>query len=176
MNKYVHILSGIAANNYITLANMTFSKFVVVDNFEKADILKRINLSIFPVAYSDEIYTSMVISSKYHAFLIEYAGETIGSFSLEMHTDRIYIFTFGILQKFRNRGIGSRLWREVELLIIDTFKCCNIELHVNVSNLKAIHFYRKQGFEIKDRIEDYYEGLPDNGAYLLKKTLFSANL
>lgn len=151
------------------------SIFIKVDSWEKLELLKIINSEIFPVIYSEETYTSMMIQANYHAFLIECNDELIGAFALEIQNNNVYIFTFGILKEFRNHGIGSYLWREIELLLSNTFNPDKIELHVNVSNSKAIHFYKKHGFEIKDRVENYYEGLPSNTAYLLEKVLFKSS-
>jgi ribosomal protein S18 acetylase RimI-like enzyme len=43
-----------------------------------------------------------------------------------------------------------------------------------VSNEEAISFYKKFGFEIVDRKEDYYKHIDPPGAYILQKNLKSS--
>ena len=40
-----------------------------------------------------------------------------------------------------------------------------ITLYVQIQNKHAVQFYMKNGFEIKETLEDYYEDLEDKGAY-----------
>jgi ribosomal protein S18 acetylase RimI-like enzyme len=48
------------------------------------------------------------------------------------------------------------------------------ELHVQVSNVGAIRFYQRHGFEVADTDDSYYKMLPDSSAVRLRKGLVAA--
>lgn len=142
------------------------------------ETLIELNRAIFPVTYDQDFYDTMRIRSHYHAMLLFYGDRAIGTLAFELekdaaHASTAYVFTFGILSEFRDRGIGSTAWREAERIIRETYQCSAILLHTQVASARAIGFYRKHGFTIKERIENYYEGLPCNSAYLMRKSCVS---
>ena len=48
--------------------------------------------------------------------------------------------------------------------------------HVQVNNEEAIEFYKKFGFEIKERKENYYKRIEPADAYVLQKTFRETNV
>ena len=76
-------------------------------------------------------------------------GRTVvGFLSVEVHhenEDYIYLDDFAVTEKYRNKGIGSALLNAAESYAkeINTLKLC---LHVEKTNLPAIHFYETSGY------------------------------
>ena len=68
----------------------------------------------------------------------------IGFLSLE---DYIYLDDFVVTAEYRNKGIGSALLKAAESYAreINTLKLC---LHVEKTNLSAMHFYENSGYAI----------------------------
>ncbi|QCC60388.1 GNAT family N-acetyltransferase [Natrinema thermotolerans] len=71
-----------------------------------------------------------------------------------------YILFLAVAPRYRSEGIGKRLVARVAD-DHDTITC-----HARTSNENALQFYEHLGFEIKRRIDDYYEDGGD--AYYLK--------
>lgn len=150
---------------------MAVVEFREISTCEEKAEFKDINRRVFPVVYDDEFYDTMLLKSSYHAVLVWYGNQAIGTLSFETEKQTVYVFTFGILQRFRGMGLGEEAWTKAEETLQSTFQCNRIRLHVQTSNLKAVGFYRKQGFAAKEAVDDYYEGLPCNSAYLLEKCI-----
>ena len=74
----------------------------------------------------------------------------VGFLSLEVHhenEDYIYLDDFVVTAEYRNKGIGSALLKAAESYAreINTLKLC---LHVEKTNLSAMHFYENSGYAI----------------------------
>ena len=61
------------------------------------------------------------------------------------HTGYIVV---GILEKYRGKGIGSKLFSELDIWAIEN-KITRLELSVICSNTIAKHLYEKNGFEVE---------------------------
>ncbi len=71
-----------------------------------------------------------------------------------------YILFLAVAPEFRGEGVGKRLVARVA----DDHQ--TITCHARTSNENALQFYEHLGFEIKRRIDNYYEDGGD--AYYLK--------
>lgn len=101
---------------------------------------------------------------------------------------RLYIMTLGVLAPYRGRGVGQRLL--VRALTEGAKE--NVEdvyLHVQarraqpslaarpspaapqVINTEAVEFYKKFGFEVKERIAGYYKRLDPPDCFLLSRSM-----
>lgn len=76
--------------------------------------------------------------------------------------DRVEIDYIIVDKNYRKKGIGSLLLKQVE-----KNKLNNITLEVRESNIYAINFYKKNGFEIVAIRKNYYG--TENGYLMLKK-------
>lgn len=97
----------------------------------------------------------------------------------------LYIKTLGISSHFRNHGIGNEYLICIandyfigslilEHLLYHAKSNLDVslaELHVQVSNTKALEFYKKHGFTVKAKIENYYRRANPAAAHLLSRTL-----
>jgi ribosomal-protein-alanine N-acetyltransferase len=75
------------------------------------------------------------------------------------------IVTLAVDPDYQRRGLGERLLREVET----RSALPRFQLMVRMSNLPALHLYRKLNYEIVDTWRRYYEDGED--AYVMEKTL-----
>ena len=74
----------------------------------------------------------------------------VGFLSVEVHhenEDYIYLNDFAVTAEYRNKGIGSALLKAAESYAreINIHKLC---LHVEKTNLSAMHFYENSGYAI----------------------------
>ena len=65
------------------------------------------------------------------------------------------IYTLNVRPELRGRGIGKLLMKAIE----ESFKregCGEIILEVAVDNIPAINLYRRMGYRVVERLENYY--------------------
>ena len=89
--------------------------------------------------------------------------------------DKVYIMTLGVFATYRKLGIGSSLLESVMKTISTEKKyeeLKEIYLHVQTNNVEAIDFYtKKHGFEVKDKIENYYKRIDPPDCFVLSKSV-----
>ncbi|RQG95850.1 GNAT family N-acetyltransferase [Natrarchaeobius chitinivorans] len=102
-----------------------------------------------------DFFTDAYRRSTVHCYVQE--GELIGFAAVRRDG---YILFLAVSQECRGEGIGKRLVARVAE-DHETITC-----HARTSNDNALQFYEHLGFEIKRRIDDYYEDGGD--AYYLK--------
>ena len=100
--------------------------------------------------------TSLLVTSLYdyskkiaeyaNVYFIKIEDEDIGICAIYMNTEKAFITSIGIIEKYQNKGIATYLFNYV-------FKCVKdcginiIELEVYKENRKAIKCYEKNGFK-----------------------------
>jgi len=100
--------------------------------------------------------------------IAEEDGQIIGFiFGIMMSRTEARILMLAIDQRYRGKGYGGTLYREMQR------QCAvkgmhSIALEVRVSNLVAIRFYQKMGFQLVGRIQGYYS----NGEDAFRMQLF----
>lgn len=70
--------------------------------------------------------------------------------------DVVYIMTITVLKPYRRYGIASKL---LDKAVEDCAKERNVKkmmLHVQENNQSALEFYKKHGFEVVERLDNYY--------------------
>ncbi|MEX0569134.1 MAG: ribosomal protein S18-alanine N-acetyltransferase [Candidatus Njordarchaeota archaeon] len=125
------------------------------------------NLS-FIEPYSKELLLMLILSVA--IFLVaEYHKKIVGYIcaSIEIYDGPCgHIISIAVHPNYRRKGIGSALIKE----LINRLKKIDIKmvyLECRVSNEAAIEFYKKHGFEIKERVPHYYSNSED--AYIMIK-------
>lgn len=85
---------------------------------------------------------------------------------------KLYILTLGVLAPYRNLGVGSRLLEKCLSIVTTSLPevVCTY-LHVQTSNIEAIEFYKKFGFEEMGVIENYYKRIDPPHAVILQRRL-----
>ena len=83
--------------------------------------------------------------------------------------DRVNIINFLINPKYHHKGYGTFLLQKTIQKIKELNKIKKIVLNVQLHNLAAINLYQKLGFEILEKIDNYYQSKED--AYLMEMEL-----
>ena len=73
-----------------------------------------------------------------------------------------------VSENYRKQNIGSKLLTRF-IKEIEMEKVRNLELEVRTDNKKAIEFYKKHGFNIKHKIDEFYQN--GESAYTMKKEI-----
>lgn len=147
-------------------------------NETNIDELEGINQVIFPIKYPRRVYDDIVACGGVSqlARLSDTSKRIVGGISCRLENTVngpiLYIITLGVLSPYRSMGLGSMLLNRC----LDMVQLCLPEvhvakLHVQVGNDDAIRFYEKHGFEIVERIENYYVRVEPRHAVVLQKSL-----
>uniref|UniRef100_A0A7S3BM43 N-acetyltransferase domain-containing protein n=1 Tax=Haptolina ericina TaxID=156174 RepID=A0A7S3BM43_9EUKA len=141
--------------------------------------LRKLNLAVFPVRYSNKFYTDIVASAqKKEEFtcLGFFSDIMVGAICSRVEpvedstsSFKIYIMTIGVLAPYRRIGIGRKLLEQVLKECDKHPECTAVYLHVQVGNDAAIEFYKTFGFEVGEVVKDYYQKLDVTDAVLLTK-------
>ncbi|KAF3630435.1 N-alpha-acetyltransferase 50 [Capsicum baccatum] len=134
--------------------------------------LKKINTAIFPVRYNDKYYTDAIASGDFTR-LAYYNDICVGSIACRLEKKeggpvRVYIMTLGVLAPYRGLGTGTKLLNHV-LDLCAKQNVSDIYLHVHTINEDAINFYKKFGFEVTDKIQNYYTNITPPDCFVLTK-------
>lgn len=132
------------------------------------DIYK-LNKECLPVYYS-EMENKLMI--KHDAFIVLIVREintnnACGYLISQNKTNRYHIMSIGVSSLYRSKNIGSMMINYLVDLVKDKTKI--ISLYVHVENIKAINFYVKNNFSIKEKKEKYYGKLD---GYILQDAYF----
>ncbi len=144
---------------------------MVIRKFEYKDldaVLKIANES-FPEKYSPD-FLLYLWTSYPDGFLVasEKNNGVVGFIiSVKFSKTDLRVLMLAVSKEYRRQSIGKSLLRE---LLIRFPEVRRIFLEVRIDNEGAIKFYQKNGFVIKDIIEDFYmDGTP---AYIMEKIIF----
>jgi len=97
-------------------------------------------------------------------------GTTIGFAIIIMSGAWVgYIRSIVIKPKYRNRGFGTRIIKELETKIFSRFP--NVFLSVSSFNSKAKKWYQKMGYEEIGELKDYV--IPGHSEFIMRKTIGS---
>jgi ribosomal-protein-alanine acetyltransferase len=87
---------------------------------------------------------------------------------VKLNNEIAKILMISVSSLYQKHGIGNQLLLNfLREIILQNIK--KVELEVNIKNYKAIKFYKKNGFEIIDMIENFYENEDD--AYIMRLIL-----
>ncbi len=131
---------------------------------ENIELLKELNDALFPVKYHPNFYKAVLELPKDYAQFVVCDGKVIGAVCCKIESadqdDKLYIMTLGILAPYRGRGIGAKMLNKV-LHSQSTLsrRVHEVYLHVQTSNVDALNFYKKHGFENAGIIHNYYKRL-----------------
>lgn len=157
----------------LTELKVSFGK-LTVQNVEQFRILNYLTL---PVVYSEDFYDRLTNYSRYST-MAYYKDVLCGAISCRYEDDKenknkarvVYIMTITVLKAYRRYGIGRQMLNQA----IEECKAADVSriyLHVLCSNESAIEFYRAAGFNIKEKLMDYYTDLDPPHCYVLEKDI-----
>jgi [ribosomal protein S18]-alanine N-acetyltransferase len=147
----------------------TLIRHAVPEDFE---VLLDIDKASFPggVAYDANELAYFMNRDGAETIVFEEDGAIVAFLVMEVHRNRrnATIVTIDVRENSRRKGYGSQLLKRAEEILNDY----GIELYnlqVDVSNGKAILFYKKHGFNVVRTLRNYYAN--GNDAYLMAKEL-----
>ncbi|WUR03515.1 N-alpha-acetlytransferase 50 (NAT5) [Vairimorpha necatrix] len=134
------------------------------------NMARNINNILFPLRYSPSFYEHILGSTLSKGFFFKYKNVIIGicSFNIKNNTE-CYIMTFGILEMYRNMGLGSQCIKILEEYVVRQYRVTYLRLHVHTGNIKGINFYKKNSYKIIKIEEVYYKNIEPTSAYILYK-------
>jgi len=103
------------------------------------------------------------------SFLVAERGGTIIGFIITTQPapHELRILMIAVDRNTRRQGVGSFLLKQLIMRFPDVRK---IVLEVRPDNVEALEFYKKHGFRVKGRVDDFYTD--GSAAYLMEKILF----
>ena len=110
----------------------------------------------------------MLTDPSREAYVAVIGDEVVGFTILRMEGVFVgYIQTVGVMPKWRNRGIGTRLIRFAEQRIFERFP--NVFLCVSSFNQEALRLYERLGYHVVGELKDFI--VPGHSEILLRKTI-----
>ena len=144
-----------------------------IKKFEPKDMFSVIKLASDTLTekYNPNIFTYFYETYP-QGFLTAKMGHKIIGFLVGIKIDdkKAKILMISISEYQQRKKLGTALLREFE----KTVKKENVNeiyLEVRTKNKKAIKFYQRHGYQIIDKINDYYQN--SENAYIMKKLLSS---
>jgi [ribosomal protein S18]-alanine N-acetyltransferase len=87
-------------------------------------------------------------------------------------TEEAEIYNFAVSRDLQNRGIGQRLFSQAVEAAMQKRKINRIWLEVRESNLTAINFYLKNGFQPAGKRKNFYTNPAENAVLMVRKMFF----
>ena len=136
------------------------------------DTLLQIDQASFAgeVAYNAIELSYFMTRTGAQTLVVEEDSNIVAFLILEVHGTRRSgtIVTLDVRETHRRSGYGTKLLKRAEEILLD----CGVEvydLQVDVTNARAINFYKKHGFRTVRTLRNYYAN--GNDAYLMVKHL-----
>ena len=122
-----------------------------------ANNIQQCNKECLPLSYSTLEYMS-ILCMNYNIILIAEKENELCGYLYAQHTSNVlHIMSFGIYNKYRRNGIGTKLVSKIEKVAKD-HKCNILSLNVHTANIVGIKFYKKNGFKMTKILQNYYQG------------------
>ena len=83
---------------------------------------------------------------------------------------KLYIMTLGVLAPYRSCGIGSKLLATVLDEADHDSSVDEAYLHVQTSNTDALDFYKRFGFEQREKICNYYKRIDPPDCFVMVRS------
>ncbi|KAG0266661.1 hypothetical protein BG011_001508 [Mortierella polycephala] len=143
--------------------------------------LKRLNTVLFPVVYAPSFYKEVLEIGEF-AKIIYFNDVCVGAVCCRKEDadgstslQNLYIATLGVLAPYRRLGLGSKMLMHIlenaEQTSSNESKIAKVYLHVQSNNEEALEFYKKHGFEVAEKCENYYPNFEVSDAFKLEKVL-----
>ena len=119
--------------------------------------------------YSPSLFNYFYETNNNGFIIVEIGHKIIGFIiGVKINSEMAKILMLSVSQQYRRKDIGSQLLKQfLRNIIRDKIKI--IELEVRTDNNKAIKFYEKHGFEIVNRITEFYQN--GEAAYTMRKLI-----
>jgi len=130
----------------------------LIRRLKKEDLEKVQNIA--DISLNEEYNRELFVTIKElwnDGFLVcEISGEVTGFIcGIILNSKTVRVLMLAVHPLYRNRGIGSELLQRF-MEVSSSIGTNKIVLEVRVGSNKAIEFYQKRGFQIVERLEDFY--------------------
>jgi len=130
----------------------------LIRRLKKEDLEKVQNIA--DISLEEEYNRELFITIKElwnDGFLVhEINGEVTGFVcGIILDSETVRVLMLAVHPFYRNRGIGSELLQRF-MEVSSSIGTSKVVLEVRVGSRKAIKFYQKRGFQIVERLEDFY--------------------
>jgi ribosomal protein S18 acetylase RimI-like enzyme len=150
--------------------------FVVVIRQARAEdviAISQLASDLLPERYSSGVFTSLFERSPYGMLVAENGPDIVGFLiGIIPEEDSARVLMLGVIPEYRRKGVGSELLTAFKAAV-DPYHVSSIHLEVMTTNDSAINFYRRNGFEIKERIQHFY--VTGEDAFLMKKKITASS-
>mmetsp|Transcript_33611 Transcript_33611/g.86068 ORF Transcript_33611/g.86068 Transcript_33611/m.86068 type:complete len:160 (-) Transcript_33611:371-850(-) len=133
--------------------------------------IKLINSVSLPTHYSQETYDQFRLAGEKYTRIALYNDVTVGALCSRVEGKKVYIATLAVLPAYRGIGIGHQMLEDVVKNATESDSIDNIELHVQEGDETAINMYKKHGFEVAEKVENYYKHIEPATALLMSKSV-----
>ncbi|KAF2277617.1 acyl-CoA N-acyltransferase, partial [Westerdykella ornata] len=146
---------------------------------------KRLNSLLLPIPYPAHFYAetmtephhSVTLMAVWHATPLnedntssDQKPQLVGAIRCRvLPANNLYISTIGLLAPFRSHGIATHLLQRIAAKAAQEHGVKYITAHVWEANEDGLEWYKKRGFEVIGREEQYYRKLKPSGAVLVKR-------
>jgi ribosomal protein S18 acetylase RimI-like enzyme len=103
--------------------------------------------SAWGVKWQDETLLEMLMDPESNTEIMEVDGVTAGYFTVEPRGCSIFINSIQVPKSLKRKGHGKRMMRRIEALAI-ILGMDSVELWVQSTNVEALNFYRKLGYNL----------------------------
>ena len=117
---------------------------------------------------SSNILKETIEKDNYYYLVAVINNVCVGYIAAEYLVDHIDILSIAVLSDYRRHSIASMLIKEL-INIAEKLNTENIFLEVRSSNIEAIRFYEKLGFEKISCRKNYYTDTNENAYIYVKK-------
>ena len=125
------------------------------------------------VRYNDKFYSEVLNAVNYTKLAYYSTDILVGAICcrLEKRADssKLYIMTLGVLAPYRSCGIGSKLLQAALEEADQDGSIDEVYLHVQTSNQDALEFYRRVGFEQREKILNYYKRIEPPDCWVMAR-------
>ena len=133
-----------------------------IRQFQTTDMFAVIKLASETLTerYNPSLFNHIYETNPNEFFVAENAHKIIGFIvGIKINPTMAKILMLSVSKLYQNKKIGTELLMYfIEKLSKENIKI--IELEVRTDNKKAINFYKKNGFKIKEKVKEFYQ----NGA------------
>jgi ribosomal protein S18 acetylase RimI-like enzyme len=143
----------------INFVKTTAKDWPTILDFELSEIENQIYKPIIDINELKKYFSKSVI------YKVLFSNRLVGYCAYELNDDEAEITALLVLKEFRNKGVGKIMMNK---MLDDLKSIKKIKVITSPKNIFALRIYQKNGFVIKERIENYWKGEPRLILYLIK--------
>lgn len=143
-------------------------KFIEADENNIEEIIKLEN-KCFTSPWTKNMFLSEILNENTFLFILIENTSVVGYISLFKVLDEIHINNIAVDPDLQRQGYASMIMNK-SIKIAKKLFVDYITLEVRVSNIPAIHLYKKYGFETAGARKNYYK-IPNEDALIMTKKL-----